>query len=276
MRHERTVLWLLGLCVTVCTVVMLRIDTLPCERVRWCLGTLEWRILLLAGLAFPLIIALGRGMYSGFVQLHRTRQFIRRMRRLPHRRLTPAQIAVAQSLGVQKRLDVVITSAAHAWCYGLLRPRISVTTGFLDTLTSDELEAVLRHERYHLRRYDPLRTLLWTMCAAAGWGVEEQHRAHLHRELAADQEVIAAGQRQALASALLKLLTQQKSIQRDAAHLAISSISVTAARIDQLLQKQAPAQYEPTPLRHKWYVAPAAWSLILLVCLAFMRGGGFQ
>ena len=269
MHRKYTVLYVLGACVTLCAGVMLRFDALGCAWVSWCGDARSGRALLLSTLGLPLVIAVGRALYAGIVQILRTRQLIRRLRMLPHRSLTPGQHALAQSLGLQKRIDVVTTSDSYAWCYGLLRPRIYVTTGLLDALTSDELEAVLRHERYHLQRYDPLRTLFWTMCTAAGWGAEEQRQAHVQRELAADREVVVAGQRQALASALLKLLTHQGKPQHNTTNLAISGISVTEARIEQLLQGEM-LLVAPVPLYCRWYVAPAAWSTMLLLCLAIV------
>jgi Zn-dependent protease with chaperone function len=270
MHRKCTLLYLLGACFTVCAAIVVHTDALPCSLVLWCGKTRGGFILLLGAVVLPLVISVGRALYAGMVQIQATNRVIRHLHTLLKHPLTPSQHALAQSVGVQGRLDVVISGVAQAWCYGLIRPRVCVTTGLLGMLSSDELEAVLRHECYHLRRYDPLRTLLWTMCAAAGWGVEEQHQAHLKRELAADQEVIAAGQRQALASALLKLLIHERSSNLDAAQLAISGISVTAARIDQLLQERPMAPYAPLPLRHRWYLAPAAWSIMLLLCLSLM------
>lgn len=270
MHRKRTLLYVLSACVTLCVGVMVRMDGASCVWALWCGNAHGGRTLLLGALLLPFIIAVGRALYAGIKQIRHTSQLIRRLRQLPHHPLTPAQHALAQSLGVQKRIDVVTTSAAYAWCYGLLRPRIYLTTGLLNALRTDELEAVLRHERHHLQRYDPLRTLFWTMCAAAGWGVEEQHQAHIQRELAADREVVAAGRRQALASALLKLLSHQDNLQREIASLAVSGISVTEARIDQLLQEERRELLPAVPLYHRWYITPAAWGLMLILCLTII------
>jgi Zn-dependent protease with chaperone function len=47
----------------------------------------------------------------------------------------------------------------HAFCIGLLRPRVYVSRATLEFLDDDELEAVLAHEVHHARRRDPLRLL---------------------------------------------------------------------------------------------------------------------
>lgn len=57
---------------------------------------------------------------------------------------------------------------ALAWCFGLWRPRVFVTTALIRKLTPAELDAVLRHEWAHAKRLDNLRaaalglgTLFW-------------------------------------------------------------------------------------------------------------------
>jgi Zn-dependent protease with chaperone function len=44
-----------------------------------------------------------------------------------------------------------------AFCAGLLRPRVYVSTGAVALLDEPALPAVLVHERHHARRRDPLR-----------------------------------------------------------------------------------------------------------------------
>ena len=45
----------------------------------------------------------------------------------------------------------------QAFCSGLIRPRIYVSTGALEALEPEELDAVLAHEAHHARYRDPLR-----------------------------------------------------------------------------------------------------------------------
>lgn len=62
---------------------------------------------------------------------------------------------------------VIDTHRAFAWCCGILRPRLLVSRGLLDSLSADELDAVLAHERAHAARFDNLRQLLvrWSTIA---------------------------------------------------------------------------------------------------------------
>src|SRR6516162_8945512 len=57
------------------------------------------------------------------------------------------------------RLDVVAAEEAFAVTYGLIRPRILVSTGLATALTPAEISAVLAHEREHLQHRDPMRML---------------------------------------------------------------------------------------------------------------------
>lgn len=62
---------------------------------------------------------------------------------------------------------IIDTHRVFAWCCGLLRPRLLVSRGLLDSLSPAELEAVLAHERAHAERLDNLRLLLvrWSTVA---------------------------------------------------------------------------------------------------------------
>jgi Zn-dependent protease with chaperone function len=84
--------------------------------------------------------------------------------------------------------------AASAFCAGLLRPRVFVTSGMVAALTAEELDAVLVHEAEHARRRDPLRRLAARAAAdvlfwlpLVGWWT--RHRLE-DAELAADRAAI--------------------------------------------------------------------------------------
>jgi Zn-dependent protease with chaperone function len=59
-------------------------------------------------------------------------------------------------------LDVAVVDDddPQAFCAGLLRPTIFVSTGAIECLTASEMRAVIAHERHHLVRRDPARILL--------------------------------------------------------------------------------------------------------------------
>lgn len=213
----------------------------------------------------PWLILIVAGLRAGLSQLVRTRRTTRYFLQMPQIELPSRLAGLARELGIQRRLDVVDTPVPEAFCHGLLFPRICLTTGVLTLLSTPEVEAVLRHERHHLRRYDPLRALFWTMLDSACWWMENGgEQARLRRELAADRVVIVEGGRVSLASALLKLLSQPYQSALPIRDLALSGISVTQARIDQLLRPEQGFPYA-RPLYH-WFLLPTVLTLAPLLC----------
>src|SRR5439155_13112923 len=73
----------------------------------------------------------------------------------------------------------------QAFCAGLLRPRIYVSTAALERLSRVELGAVIVHEAHHQVRHDPLRILSARVLADALFFLPGLRRLHeRHRELA--------------------------------------------------------------------------------------------
>lgn len=124
-------------------------------------------------------------------------------------------------------------SAAVAFCAGLARPRVYVSTAALALLDDSALDAVIAHERHHARRRDPARLALGRVLARALFFVPglaaltERQRALA--ELTADESAIATahGDRSALARAMLGFA--------DAAAPGASSVGIDPARVDYLL-----------------------------------------
>ena len=106
-------------------------------------------------------------------------------------------------------LLVIDDERPEAFCAGLVRPRVYVTTGALELLDGSSLGAVLGHERQHAWRRDPLRlaaTRVLTRSLFFLPGVSALGRSHeLLAELSADETAVrgAAGDRSALARAML-------------------------------------------------------------------------
>ena len=59
-----------------------------------------------------------------------------------------------------RRVLVIPGAQPLAFCAGLLRPRVYVSTGALERLGEAELAAVVAHEAHHAARRDPLRLLV--------------------------------------------------------------------------------------------------------------------
>ena len=95
----------------------------------------------------------------------------------------------------------VLIADAHprAFCAGLLRPRVYVSTGAVALLDDAALSAVLAHERQHARRHDPLRLAVGRVLARALFFLPELgdlvERQQALAELSADESAVNAGPR---------------------------------------------------------------------------------
>lgn len=167
---------------------------------------------------------------------------------------------------VRRHGDVYVFEApdAQAFCAGLLRPRLYLSTGAARLLPADELRAVLAHERHHRDRRDPLRIAIGRVLARALFFMPVLGRLHSRYcatvELAADAAAVRAdgGSPAALASAMLAF---------DGSTHPASSVGIAPERVDHLLGRHAP---RPLP------VAPIAVALATAVAIgvaAWLLGG---
>ena len=135
----------------------------------------------------------------------------------------------------------------RAFCAGLLRPRVYVSTGAVAALDEPALRAVLLHEHHHAHRRDPLRLAIGRVMSRAlffvpGIGELGRHQQSL-AELGADERAIGAGDenRSALARAMLSF-----SEETDAG----GSVGIDPARVDHLLGE------------------PSGWRFPALLCIS--------
>ncbi len=143
----------------------------------------------------------------------------------------------------------------QAFCAGLVRPRIYISTGATSLLSDDELDAVLAHEAHHVRVRDPLRVFVVRVVTDALFFLPAARRladryAAL-AELAADSAAVRKRGAQPLASALLTF---------EAADPAV--VGIAPERVDHLLGER-PAWQLP--------VALIAWSLTMLAAVAVVN-----
>ncbi len=137
---------------------------------------------------------------------------------------------------------IVEDERPRAFCVGLLRPRIYVTTGALAILDDEALEAVLTHERHHARYRDPLRLAASRVLARAlfflpGLGELARRRESL-TEISADESAIQGGpgNRSALARAMLSFTDSPPTGE---------SVGIDPARVDHLVG-EPPSWHFPT------------------------------
>jgi Zn-dependent protease with chaperone function len=151
----------------------------------------------------------------------------------------------------------------RAFCAGLLRPQVYVSTGALAALDEPALQAVLAHERHHAVRHDPLRLAVGRVLSRAlffvpGIGALAGHQESL-AELGADEHAIgtAGENRSALARAMLSFSEQTDTGE---------SVGIDPARVDQLLG-------EPPSWRFPTLVCVSALAVLVVVATVALLAG---
>jgi Zn-dependent protease with chaperone function len=180
---------------------------------------------------------------------------------------SPAPLVAAVGRSGVGNVVCLDSPAASAFCAGLLRPRVFVTSGMVAALAAEELDAVLVHEAEHARRRDPLRRLAGRAAAEVlfwlplvGWWT--RHRLE-DAELAADRAAIDRVGRSPLARAL------RATASPAAPMVGARFDGAGAARVTQLLGDQLPRRHPPLAA-----CLLSLLGLILAVSLAMCVGQG--
>jgi Zn-dependent protease with chaperone function len=123
--------------------------------------------------------------------------------------------------GLAGRVVLFGSEEPFSFVYGLLTPRVVLSTALCDTLSDDELRAVLVHEQYHVRNLDPLKAMLSKVLTDGLFFLPVlrflRSRYAADRELAADRRAVAACGRRALAGALLRVVRGPDSLDLEVA-----------------------------------------------------------
>lgn len=202
------------------------------------------------------------GTWRAVRMLSCTRRAIQQRRAIePPRRLRAAALQV----GIVDRVGCFDDRRAFAYCAGILRPRVWVSSGAVRRLRREELEAVLWHEGHHLERRDPLRILVVRILSSALFAVplirSLGDRFELAKELDADQAALRAqAGAKGLAGALYKLGQPRLA----ASDLAIGAWSMTRARVDQVCGVAAEELLPRPGARALWLSAAALAAALLL------------
>jgi Zn-dependent protease with chaperone function len=127
----------------------------------------------------------------------------------------------ALEVNLADRLVLIESEEPFSFVYGLLTPRVAVSTALCATLSDDELRAVLVHEEYHVRNLDPLKATLSRVLTDGLFFLPVlgllRSRYAADRELAADRRAVAACGRGALAGALLRVVRGPDGLDLDVA-----------------------------------------------------------
>ncbi len=162
-------------------------------------------------LLFIALVAVGLafGARSIARQLVASARLARRVRGLTLE-LTDELALTASEVGLGGRVALLDAPERFSFAYGVLTPRVAVSRGLLDGVSSEEMRAVLEHERYHVCNLDPLKVVFVQALSAAFFflpALDSLRARYLAgRELAADRRAVRACGRRPLASALLKVV----------------------------------------------------------------------
>jgi Zn-dependent protease with chaperone function len=139
--------------------------------------------------------------------------------------------------GLVGRLVLVDSSEAFSFTYGAVTPRVAISRGLVAATSPRELDAVLEHERYHVRNLDPLKVLLARGLLATFFYLpalrELRARYIAGRELAADRRALESCGRAQLAGALFKVVRGPRWPELGAA-AAIGGAELLEVRVAQL------------------------------------------
>jgi Zn-dependent protease with chaperone function len=137
--------------------------------------------------------------------LTRARRTLRRMPTI----VEPERLASAMARTGAGRVRCIDGTVPIAFCAGAVRPEIVVSEGLAERLDDDELDAVLLHERHHVREHEPLMRVaseaaaqVLFFCPLARWW--SRRRIEL-AELRADQAAVREVGPQPVAAALCAL-----------------------------------------------------------------------
>ena len=210
----------------------------------------------LGGLSLGSSLVLVLGALTTMAAVRAARATLRQLL-MTRRFLTRARPVDDVSLaGVCVRL--IADQRAHAFCAGLLRPRVYLSTGARRALKPAELRAVLAHEEHHARRRDPLRLLLARVASEALFFLPVLRRAEERyaelAEIAADEAAVrSSGGPGPLAAAMLRFDE----------HAVPGTVGIAPERVEHLLGARPRWQLPPSLL------AAGALSLVAVLALAY-------
>jgi len=238
------------------------------------LGTLCGWLMRWLGMTSPKPMILVSVLSAIFVfailrQVRRTHQYTRQFLYFSDARLPKHVQSLLVELGI-KPSDAIVLEATvpFVFCFGFLHPRICLSTGLFNLLSKSQLRAVLCHEDYHRRRFDPLRillieaisTTLFLLPAVREW----QSLVKIKLELAADEYAIGIAGKSALAGALHGLLTCSSEL-RSMQGIAIAGLSANTARVAAVLGERI--EIRPISRRSLAISVAVIWGIC---CLLFI------
>lgn len=210
-----------------------------------------------------LLVAFALASVAGF--LSTVWAYLRERRLLAVLPLGPVADAPLARLARASGIRLYVTPARRpeAFCFGLLRPRVVVTSGLVERLNTDEQAAVLWHEARHACSREPLRCLLARLAANTFFWIPLLRglldRFLIVKEIAADRHAVARTSTVALASALHKVASSPSQA-------SVGAGDSATARVERLF---APETALP-PMFQSWQlIVSAVGATALAITMSF-------
>ncbi|MCA0754188.1 M56 family metallopeptidase [Paenibacillus sp. N4] len=185
--------------------------------------------------------------YSFLVTLIKLAQQFISSRRLKVRLLAIRDIKLTAAIiesfePVNQNLIVISHPQAVAFTVGLRNPLIVLSSALIETLSRDELDAVIQHETFHQSHYDTAKIFMLQLAAQSLWFVPLSRWSlknyKIMSELMADEYAITkTGSELGLGSALVKLIKNAFS-DNPTPVLAHFNDGVVNYRLQQLVEPQ--------------------------------------
>ncbi len=156
-----------------------------------------------------------------------------------------------EKLRLTEKTYLIENEKQFAFCLGIRKPKIYISTALLSILNEREIEAVLRHERYHLNNRDTLTMLIASIAESLlpffPLISDFLHNYRIEREIRADAESVQGlGDEKPLISVLKKLLIAPEYATVTAS--AIADHDTLEPRIQALIRKDA--HFKKFKLKH--------------------------
>ncbi|MFZ0578411.1 MAG: M56 family metallopeptidase [Psychrobacillus psychrotolerans] len=164
---------------------------------------------------------------------------------------------------------IVSNPAPIAITMGFVKPKIVISTGLINLLTDDELNAVISHEIYHKDNRDPLKIFLLSLCASTIGYIPIlkwfNHQYRIIQEVLADEFAITKQETSInLGSALLKMLKVGKQEKMPFAYASFADTSVNY-RIEYILNPLEDIKWQ-VPLKKAFL----SLAVFILICAIFI------
>jgi Zn-dependent protease with chaperone function len=170
----------------------------------------------------------------------------------------------------QQNLTVIGHAQPLAFTMGFRRPCIVLSSGLIEMLEEQELEAVIEHETFHQNSYDPLKIFILKLISQAIWFIPVTKWSYLNytiiSEILADEYAIQkTGSEIGLGGALLKLIQNGFSGNTTPTLAHFAEVSVNY-RLQQLVdpQKTIPVRLKTTSIVISVYVLLLLMIMIML------------